>query len=243
MAQTVREIMNPELFSLKACDGADAALRYLSTLDISGAPVLDAEGRPVGMISFRDLVGTRRNGNVASRMSSPVACVGPHTSIREAARHLGEAGFHRLVVVDDDGHAIGIVSSLDLMRALAGLPASHPATFPHFDTATGLTWSDDTTFDVAHLERAPEAPGILMLRVGGAGETETDVWVEPSPNVRTRLREILCQPQTDRRLTLLLQRYGRRLRYRAAATSGRPRDAALAVMHEREDQWVWARSP
>jgi CBS domain-containing protein len=243
VALTVREIMNPELFSLRAHDSVASALRYLSTLDVSGAPVLDAAGRPVGMISFRDLLPAGPGDTVETRMSAPVVSVAPGTTIREAARLLGERGFHRLVVVREWGDAVGIVSALDVMRALAGLPASHPSTFPHFDRDTGLTWSDDTLLDHIHVERAPSAPGILRLRVGGTEIAETDVWIEPAGNLRDRLRDMLARPQPDRRLSTLLDRYGDKLRYRAAVASGGERETALAALRDREDAWVWARSP
>ena len=237
MAQIVAEIMNRELFSLRPHDTVDAALRR-----ISGAPVLDDQGRPIGMISFRDLLARKGGDSIAERMSSPAVSVRPDTPIRDAARLLADRSFHRLVVVDDSGHAIGMLGVFDVMRALIGMPVSHPDTFPHFDYPTGVAWSDDALLDLQHLNQVPDEPGILKLRVGGADGPETDVWVEPTANLRERVRAILTLPQADRRLMHLLERYGARLRYRAAAVSGQRREHALQALHDREDAWVWSRS-
>ncbi len=49
-------------------------------------------------------------------MSKPVT-IGPDTSIRETEALLEERGFNSLPIVDPDGVLIGVVTSLDLLRA------------------------------------------------------------------------------------------------------------------------------
>jgi CBS domain-containing protein len=244
MARTVEEIMNRELMSLRRGEEIEHALSYILALAISGAPVVDDNGIPVGVVSFRDLLTRNAGGLVGDCMTSPAVTVKRSATIQEAARIFSERGFHRLIVVDDEGHAVGIVSVLDCVRGLTGMPASHPAGFPHYDRRAGLTWSDDTLFDLEHLHTAPEGAGIFVLLVGGANLTETDVWIEPSRCVRARLRRILTLPQSDRRLATLVKRYGDRLRFRAAAVpdSTRRREA-LNRLREHTDTWVWARGP
>lgn len=51
MARTVKEIMNRELLSVRSDDSSADVLNGLLALGISGSPVLDAEGRPTGMVS------------------------------------------------------------------------------------------------------------------------------------------------------------------------------------------------
>jgi predicted transcriptional regulator len=43
----------------------------------------------------------------------------PETSIRTLARRMLDASIHRVIVVDQDNHPIGIVSSMDIMAAVA----------------------------------------------------------------------------------------------------------------------------
>jgi CBS-domain-containing membrane protein len=91
---------------------------------VTAVPVLDEEHKPVGVISLRDL---SRPGE--PHMSTPARVVRGSASIEEGARTLANADVHRLVVVDDAGVAIGMVSAVDFIRALTGTPAHHPSRF------------------------------------------------------------------------------------------------------------------
>ena len=238
MAKRVEEIMNPELFTLRPDELVDAALGYILALGISGAPVCNPRGAALGVVSFRDLAQSR-GATVGEVMSTPAVSVPIGTPIADAARLLAERGFHRLVVVDDKGQTAGVVSVLDVMRALIGLPAKHPDAFPHYDNLTGLTWSDDTLLDLDHVDRAPNGPGLLMLRVGGLRVAETTVWIEACNNVRTRLRELLSVPQENRRLVSLIAHYHQDLRFRsAAAPDPRRRRGALDALLRSSDAWL-----
>jgi CBS domain-containing protein len=191
MARSVHEIMNPELFVLDREDAPADALGYLGALGILAAPVLDGAGRPIGFVSVRDLISDARAGRVGDRMTKPVLTVSPDVEIAEAGRLMGERGVHHLVVVDEAGVAIGIVSSLDVVRGLLGMPAPHPEAFPHRDGATGATWTDDLPLDLDAAARIPEGPGLLVLVRGVAGHADAKVWAEAPSDVRSRLAEIL----------------------------------------------------
>jgi CBS domain-containing protein len=117
MARIVREIMNPEVFTLRPEVRAEDALEVILELGITAVPVLDDERRPIGVTSLRDLV----RGGSDPRISTPASTLSADTSIEEAARAMVASGYHHLVVIDNDGRAVGIVSSLDLLRALVGL--------------------------------------------------------------------------------------------------------------------------
>ncbi len=43
----------------------------------------------------------------------------PHTPLRELAQRMAQEEVHRVVIVDDDGAAVGVVTSMDVVRALA----------------------------------------------------------------------------------------------------------------------------
>jgi CBS domain-containing protein len=230
MARSVAEIMNTELFSVCPEDSVQNALNYILALGISGAPVIDPWGRPVGMISVCDLVRPQGGSQVRSRMSVPVAILEQKDSIEQAARYLGEKLLHRAPVVDEEGIAVGIVSALDLVQALVGLPVVHPSSFPHYDRETGLSWSDDVVLDEEHAARAAPGPGILVLRAGGTGVPETDIWVEPVQDVRARVDDLLGLPQDDRGLARLLEAYHGRLRFRSAWVPNLAKRRHLAEM-------------
>ncbi len=191
MAITVDEIMNRELFHLRASDDARRAATDLQQLGIGSAPVLDGARRPLGVASLRDLAGAPPGATVGVRMSQPVIALRSSASIESAARLLGEAGIHHAPVVDDEGAVVGFVSSLDLLRALVGLPARHPAEFAHADAELGVTWSEDAPLDMNHVDGAPATGGVLAIVHGGVDLPETTVWAEPCANLRARLIEIL----------------------------------------------------
>lgn len=218
MALTVGEVMNREIFSLRPSESVADALGYLNVLGISGAPVVEG-GKPIGVVSLRDLVGDRPGDTVRDRMTQPPITVTAGESLEAAARLLAERGFHRVVVVDEHGRAIGVASSLDLLRGMTGVPASHPATFPHLDLATGMTWTDDLPFDLSHAETAPKGPGVIVLIRGGAGLPERKVWAESVDDVRERLLVMMgYSPDEPEGLKEVLA-HPKHLRFRAAGSS------------------------
>jgi CBS domain-containing protein len=231
MARFIREIMNPELFTLTPDVRADDALRAILELGITAAPVVDGEQRPIGVTSIRDFL---RDG-LPAPVSSPAVSVPGDATVEEAARIMTESGRHHLVVVGGDGRAVGMLSSLDLLRALIGLPAAYPATFPHYDATLGVAWSNRIPFDADHVAAAPEGAGVLVLSAGGIGRTECDLWVESSAALRPRLVELLQGPACDEAsLASILAR--RDLRFRCAATTDvRLRNSVARRLRDRID--------
>lgn len=232
MAMNVSEIMNREIFSLRPAEKIEDALDDLVFLGISGAPVIDDTGALLGMLSWREAVVRAGGHSVRERMTSPAATVSQDAHIREAARILDHTGYHRLVVVNDRSHPVGVVSVLDVMRGLTGAPAAHPAAFPHFDGATQLSWSDDTLLDLDHLSAAPAGPGVLVLVTGAAHIPDRIVWCEETPELRRRVREILTQPQGQPGIRYWLDRGTLRFRCAVCPDSDR-RALALDVLRAR----------
>lgn len=232
MPRTIREIMNHEVFSVRPTTDAEQALGHLMTLGVSGAPVIDADdqGRAVGFVSLRDLVGPLGSTTVAEHMTWPAVVVDATSAITEAGKLMGVLGLHHLIVVEDHTlRPVGIVSSLDLVRALTGLPAAHPSAFPHFDRRTGLVWTDDIELELESvLMAAPDAPGLFLLVRPGVDAPDTIVWAESAENVKSRLIDLVSAPQPGA-LGQWLDRA--RLRFRAAQDADpEHRNAALAAL-------------
>lgn len=129
MSKTVATIMNPKLLYIRAGDRASLARRQIIEFGVTAVPVLDETHRPVGVVSLRDLAGEEGE---RFEPSGAVATVKASASIEDGAKQLAESDYHHLVVVDDKGVAVGMVSSLDFLRALVGLAPRHPAKFEHF---------------------------------------------------------------------------------------------------------------
>ncbi|HVY44843.1 MAG TPA: CBS domain-containing protein [Minicystis sp.] len=195
MAVFVREIMNEELYAIGLDENVADAASAIVALEITAAPVLDAARRPVAMVSLRDLLNAQQDAPARSAATTPVATVDADETIANAAHKMGVTGEHRLVVVDEEGRAIGVVSALDVVRGLLGVPVTHPRAFPHFDVAAGVSWTDDAPLDLVHAHEAPNGPGVLALVFGRAGSPERITWAEACDNVQTRLHALLRDPR------------------------------------------------
>lgn len=230
MALKVGEIMNPELFSMAVTETATNALRYLVTMGISGAPVLDNDGKPIGVVSWRDIALADSETTLREVMSAPPITITAAAYIDEAAKLMAERGCRRLVVVDKNGFMGGVVTAIDVIRGLSGVPVSHPDTFPHYDKDTGLVWSDDSPLDDASIRSAPRGPGVLVLIHGGKSRAETIVWTEGVYDVYERLRGLLSRKQRGTLAEIMANRES--VRFRTARCD----DAAYRT---RVIEWLW----
>lgn len=129
MSKTVADIMNPKLLYIKAGDRVSLARRHIIDFGVTAVPVLDETHRPIGVVSLRDLA---RDDGDRFEPSGVVATVSASESIEQGAKKLAESSYHHLVVVDEKGLAVGMVSSLDFLRALVGLAPRHPEAFDRF---------------------------------------------------------------------------------------------------------------
>lgn len=98
---------------------------------ISGLPVVDIAGRLVGVISQTDLlylavpsvqalIHHREQGiRVGEVMSAPPVTIDSSATVRDAARRMHDDHLHRLVVVDDHGRPIGVISAMDFVALVA----------------------------------------------------------------------------------------------------------------------------
>lgn len=127
---TVENYMDRMTHALSADDDILVAVRHLIEEGVTDAPVLDGEGRLVGMLSEFDclrLLAEGRNGKqprgpVRDFMSRKVTQVPPAMDVYYVAgMFLSEPTQRRFVVVDD-GELIGVVTRKDVLRAVqAGL--------------------------------------------------------------------------------------------------------------------------
>jgi len=129
-ARTVADAMTRDPIVLRSDDALVDAARVLDEAHISGAPVVDAQGTLVGVLSRTDLVHARATELLWSRwpglkvrhlMHSPAITAAPSTSLDEAAAIMEQERVHRLVVVDPGQHRpVGVLSTTDLVHAMVG---------------------------------------------------------------------------------------------------------------------------
>jgi len=99
----------------------------LQAAHVNGLPVLNAVGELVGIVTEQDVlygtmggVGDGETPQLLVRdiMTSPAVCATSDTDIVELCRLMWGMRIHRIPIVSD-GRFVGMVSSLDLVRAVA----------------------------------------------------------------------------------------------------------------------------
>lgn len=130
---TAGTIMKKSLVTLTPEMPIAAAIRLLLKNSISGAPVLDEDGRLVGICSeldcLRVLAGGefytddhREEGTVANYMSRAFRTVRLHEDIYSLAHYFLTHAVRRLPVIED-GELVGQLSRCDVLRAFEEMGA------------------------------------------------------------------------------------------------------------------------
>ena len=122
----VRDHMTRSVITLSPDTEILKALLTLAEQDIAGAPVVDAAGRLIGILTEKDCIrcvleATYHSGYaglVSDFMSREVATVNPDDSLVKTAERFLELSYHRYPVLED-GELVGIISRRDVIQALA----------------------------------------------------------------------------------------------------------------------------
>lgn len=95
------------------------ALNMMKEYHIGGIPVVDDEGRLVGIVTNRDLRFERNLNRKIDEVMTKDNLVVTHqsTDLEEAAQILQEHKIEKLPVVDSDGHLVGLVTYKDITKA------------------------------------------------------------------------------------------------------------------------------
>jgi len=115
----VQNLMTREVFFVNEDADLVGAAQLLKDKRISGAPVLNRDGRPVGMVSLADFADPAcpEEGVVSSIMDRTIVCIDSGATLREAAELMIQEAEHRLLVLAD-GKMVGILSALDVLPGL-----------------------------------------------------------------------------------------------------------------------------
>ena len=162
MFLTAAEVMSRNVILVPQDMSLKGAARLLLRARVSGAPVVDDNGRCVGVLSTTDFLHWVEDGSthqepveavyqpwhICENRASPTdtvqrfmtadpVVVAPGTRIGALAQKMMDAHIHRVIVVDAEGRPIGIVSSTDILAAVAreSIPAQSERNLnfdPHF---------------------------------------------------------------------------------------------------------------
>jgi CBS-domain-containing membrane protein len=132
----VSEVMTTDVVFLRTNETLDEAWEILHAKSITGAPVLDVHHRLVGIASKADLADPRPRSHdvvgvvktVRDVMTRVVYAVRARDSVLSAVKLMIDEDIHRTMVVNDDGSVAGIVTPMDVLRALVhGDDIAHPS--------------------------------------------------------------------------------------------------------------------
>ena len=113
-----RDIMTPNVVTVTPGASIQEAARQLSDYHISGMPVIDGDGRVIGVVSEADII-TKTGATVERIMSRRVVSVQEDTPVDEIAQLLTSKRIKRVPVMAGD-RLLGIVSRADIVRMMAG---------------------------------------------------------------------------------------------------------------------------
>jgi CBS domain-containing protein len=135
----VEDLMTTAVVSVRRDTDFKDIAQHLAEHDITAVPVVDDQGRPVGVVSEADLLRKQESqadpgGHLTAAhllpaerakahaltaeglMTSPAVTARPQWSVVEAARAMARHHVKRLPVVDDAGLLVGLISRGDLVH-------------------------------------------------------------------------------------------------------------------------------
>ncbi len=117
----VKDVMSSPVFTIDEDSAVDEAARLMDENELGCIIVTSKEGKPLGIITERDLVTRVLAKNAkASKLSakdvmtSPLITVDPDETLSDAARRMSELNVRRLGVMYK-GNLVGVISSRDIL--------------------------------------------------------------------------------------------------------------------------------
>lgn len=149
MAVVAREIMSTDVFVFHPDDDIPYAARSLVERGIGGAPVVDGEGKLIGLVTEGDLIiqdatvhyptyirlldsfitlGKRHFEEVLKKvtavkvvdlMTTEVVTALESSTVEELATKMHDLNVSRIPIVDESGRPVGLVTKSDIVRSMA----------------------------------------------------------------------------------------------------------------------------
>ena len=111
------DVMNRSIVSIETGRSVHEAALLLSTHRVSGLPVIDHNGAPLGMVTEFDII-SKQGRTVDEIMTKGLISVSEDTDLDSISHMLTSQNIRRVAVVSGS-RLIGIVSRADLVREIA----------------------------------------------------------------------------------------------------------------------------
>ena len=125
---SIKEFMAKDLITFQLDTPIETAMESFLTNKISGAPVLDKQGKLVGVLSEKDCMRTlfeatyynNLGGFVNEYMSTDLKTINIHDTLSNVADQFIKSRFRRFPVVEGE-KLVGQISRRDVLRAIVKL--------------------------------------------------------------------------------------------------------------------------
>jgi ribosomal subunit interface protein len=162
---TVSSVMTPKPHTIHHADTIAKAKQVLGSLDTRAIPVVDDQGKLVGVVGFKDFSGyllkpkdrpeqgavVAEKGpsqlEVKSFMRTPAITLSPDASVADAARLMAEHDISSVIVVEE-GEPVGIVTQVDLMELVASLQTRDQLYVQISGLGEEEAWAYDSMYDL-----------------------------------------------------------------------------------------------
>ncbi len=119
---SVQEFMSTPVITVHEDQSVLYAKELMRLWRISGLPVVDDQERLKGIISIEDIIHALESGSLdlplSEKMTKNVISLSKYDKIMEVVKKFEMHGFGRFPVIDEQRHAVGMVTKQDLMIAL-----------------------------------------------------------------------------------------------------------------------------
>jgi predicted transcriptional regulator len=121
----VRDIYHKGVILCRPDSPLQEVVRVMADTEVHAVMVTEREGEPpVGVVSHIDVIahyGENLSAIQARDVMTPnVISISEDATVGEAARKLLESNIHRLLVVNEGGSPLGILSTTDIIREIRG---------------------------------------------------------------------------------------------------------------------------
>jgi len=114
----VADLMQASVMTATRAQTVEHARKIMHERRVSCLPVVDPEGRPVGILTSTDLLdGKSDSRRVSEVMSKEVVTVPLYADVSLAAKTMRKHHLHHLVVTDEK-KIVGVLSTFDLLQVL-----------------------------------------------------------------------------------------------------------------------------
>jgi CBS domain-containing protein len=169
ITKTVAQVMTPEPATIGPHASLSEAARLMSKKSLKRLPVVDADGRLLGVLGRLDILTALAAGylpqeasprppsphpvsprTVADVMDPSVPTVLPQTLLSDVLTLLASTRVKRVVVVDTERRVVGIISDSDLVARMS--PEAHPGILEHL--VSRLPFGSLSAEARSHLQKA-----------------------------------------------------------------------------------------